>query len=52
MERAGGQGIGAAKNAAQKGKFESDIDMSLSNCSIGAEAPAATFGKTAFTDFA
>ncbi len=33
-------------------KFESDIDMSLSNCSIGADAPAATFGKTAFADFA
>ena len=33
-------------------KFESDIDMSLSNFSIGAEAPAATFGKTAFADFA
>ncbi len=29
------------------GKFESDIDMSLSNGSIGADAPAATFGKTA-----
>ena len=43
---------GAAKNAAQKGKFESDIDMSLSNSSIGADAPAATFGKTAFADFA
>ena len=33
-------------------KFETDIDMSLSNSSIGAEAPAATFGKTAFADFA
>ena len=33
-------------------KFESDIDMSLSNSSIGAEAPAATFGKTACADFA
>ena len=33
-------------------KFESDIDMSLSNSSIGADAPAATFGKTAFADFA
>ena len=30
---------GAAKNAAQKGKFEGDIDMSLSNGSIGADAP-------------
>ncbi len=29
-------------------KFESDIDMSLSNSSIGADA----FGKTAFADFA
>ena len=29
------------------GKFESDIDMSLSNSSIGADAPAATFGKIA-----
>ena len=36
----------------REGKFESDIDMSLSNCSIGADAPAATFGKTVFTDFA
>ncbi len=33
-------------------KFESDIDMSLSNSSIGADAPAATFGKTTFADFA
>ena len=40
------------KNVARKGKFESDIDMSLSNSSIGAEAPAAAFGKTAFADFA
>ena len=32
-------------------KFESDIDMSLSNSSIGADAPAATFGKTACADF-
>ncbi len=36
----------------QRGKFESDIDMSLSNSSIGADAPAAAFGKTAFADFA
>ncbi len=35
-----------------EGKFESDIDMSLSNCSIGADAPAAAFGKTDFVDFA
>ena len=27
--------------------FESDIDMSLSNRSIGADAPAAAFGKNA-----
>ena len=33
-------------------KFESDIDMSLSNSSIGVDAPAATFGKTACADFA
>ena len=26
--------------------------MSLSNCSIGTDAPAATFGKTVFADFA
>ena len=36
----------------RKGKFESDIDMSLSNSSIGADAPAAAFGKTACADFA
>ncbi len=29
------------------GKFESDILMSLSNGSIGANAPAVAFGKTA-----
>ena len=28
-------------------KHERDIDMSLSYCSIGADAPAAAFGKTA-----
>ena len=34
-------------------EFEGDIDMLLSSCSIGADAPAsATFGKTAFADFA
>ncbi len=33
-------------------KFESDIDMPLSNSSISADAPAAAFGKTAFADFA
>ena len=33
-------------------KFERDIDMSRSNSSIGADAPAAAFGKTVFTDFA
>ena len=33
-------------------KFESDIDMSLSNSSIGAAAPAAAFGKSAFADSA
>ncbi len=35
-----------------KVQFESDIDMSLLNCSIGAEAPADTFGKIAFANFA
>ena len=29
------------------GEFESDISMSLSNGSIGANAPAVAFGKTA-----
>ena len=33
-------------------KFESPADAGLSNRSIGAEAPAAAFGKTAFADFA
>ena len=33
-------------------RLESDIDMSLSNSSIGAGAPAAAFGKTACADFA
>ena len=33
-------------------KFESPADAGLSNCSIGAEAPAAAFGKTASADFA
>ncbi len=33
-------------------KFERDIDMSLSNGSISADAPTAAFGKTAFVDFA
>ena len=33
-------------------KFKSDIDMSLSNSSIGADEPAAAFGETAFADFA
>ena len=33
-------------------KFESPADAELSNCSIGAEAPAAAFGKTASADFA
>ena len=37
---------GAAKNAAQ------GISLRLSNCSIGAEAPAAAIGKTASADFA
>ena len=42
------QGISFRKKRVKRGKaFESDIDMSLSNCSIGADAPAATFGKTA-----
>ena len=39
-------------HAQEEQQFESDIDMSLSNCSIGADAPAAAFGKTVFTDFA
>ena len=43
----------AGRVPCQEGKkFESDIDMSLSNCSIGADAPAAAFGKTACADFA
>ena len=33
-------------------KFESPADAGLSNRSIGAEAPAAAFGKTASADFA
>ena len=34
-------------------ELEGDIDMLLSSCSIGADAPAsAAFGKTAFADFA
>ena len=40
------------KTCDQGEKFESDIDMSLSNSSIGADAPAAAFGKTTFVDFA
>ena len=36
------------QEAESGGKSESDVDMSLSNGSIGADAPAATFGKTAF----
>ena len=35
----------------EREKFESDMDMSLSNSSIGVDAPAAIFGKTAFADF-
>ena len=31
----------------KKRRIKSDIGMLLSNCSIGAGAPAATFGKTA-----
>ncbi len=31
--------------------FENDTDMSFSNGSIGASAPAAAFGKTASADF-
>ena len=42
------QGLGIPEGA----RFESDIEMSLSNSSIGADAPAAAFGKTAFADFA
>ena len=38
---------GCRKKSGTEGKFESDIDMSLSNSSIGANAPAAAFGKTA-----
>ena len=33
-------------------KFESPADAGLSNRSIGAKAPAAAFGKTAYADFA
>jgi len=33
-------------------KFENDADASFSNSSIGADAPAAAFGETAFADFA
>jgi hypothetical protein len=33
-------------------KSESDVDTSLSDSSIGADAPAAAFGKTAYADFA
>ncbi|MDY2945151.1 MAG: hypothetical protein SOU32_05795, partial [Lachnospiraceae bacterium] len=33
-------------------KFESPADAGLSNRSIGAEAPAAAFGKIAFANFA
>jgi hypothetical protein len=39
-------------NFLQKSKFESPADAGLSNCSIGAEAPVAAFGKTASADFA
>ena len=38
--------------ASARYKFESDTDVSLSNRSSGASAPAAAFGKTAFADFA
>ena len=38
--------------ASARYKFESPADAGLSNCSIGAEAPAAAFGKTASADFA
>ena len=36
----------------KRSKFESPADAGLSNRSIGAEAPAAAFGKTASADFA
>ena len=32
--------------------FESPADAVLSNCTIGADAPGAAFGKTTFVDFA
>ncbi len=32
--------------------FERSADAARSNCSIGADAPAAAFGKTASADFA
>ncbi len=35
----------------KRSKFESPADAGLSNRSIGAEAPAAAFGKTASADF-
>ena len=38
--------------AALEQRFESDIDMSPSDRSIGADAPSVAFGKTAFADFA
>ena len=40
------------KRRPQERKFESPADAGLSNFSIGAEAPAAAFGKTASADFA
>ena len=33
-------------------QYRNSADAELSNCSIGAEAPAAAFGKTASADFA
>ena len=42
----------SADFASARYKFESDTDVSLSNRSSGASAPAAAFGKTAFADFA
>jgi len=49
------QGMGVSrKHLTQvfRQKFESPADAGLSNRSIGAEAPAAAFGKTASADFA
>jgi hypothetical protein len=43
---------GSGLREIRRKKFESPADAGLSNRSIGAEAPAAAFGKTASADFA